>query len=61
MPKLPKGSQEAKDYMKSIREMKKTTSNIKYETFKVKKSQKNITMDLEKDTQRLPSGDTIVK
>jgi hypothetical protein len=61
MPKLPKGSQEAKDYMKSIREMKKTTSNIKYETFKGKKSQKNITMDLEKDTQRLPSGDTIVK
>lgn len=61
MPKFPKGSQEAKDYMKSIREMRKTTSNIKYETFKGKKSQKNITMDLEKDIETLPSGEKVIK
>ena len=61
MYNLPKGSQEEKDYMKSIREMKKTTSNIKYETFKGKKSQKNITMDLEKDIETLPSGEKVIK
>lgn len=58
---LKKGSQEARDYMKSIREMKKTTSNIKYETNKGKKTQKNIIMDLEKETETLPSGDKIIK
>lgn len=61
MPKFPKGSQEAKDYMKSIREMKTTNTNIKYETAKGKKSQKNITINLEKDTERLPNGDQIIK
>ena len=61
MPKFEKGSQEAKDYMKSIREKRQTTSNIKYETFKGKKTQKNITMDLDKETEILPSGEKIVK
>lgn len=61
MPKLQKGSQEAKDYMKSIREQRKTTSNINYETAKGKKSKKNITMDLDKEIETLPSGEKIIK
>lgn len=61
MPKFPKGSQEAKDYMKSIREKRTTTSNIDYESFKGKKSKKNITLNLEKDIETLPSGEKIIK
>jgi len=61
MPKLQKGSQEAKDYMKMIREKKTSNSNISYETFKGKKSKKNITMDLERDIETLPSGEQIIK
>lgn len=61
MPKFPKGSQEAKDHMKSIREKRITTSDINYETFKGKKSKKNITLNLEKDTETLPSGEKIIK
>jgi len=61
MPKFQKGSQEAKDYMKSIREKRTTTSNIDYETFKGKKSKKNITLNLEKEIDTLPSGEKVVK
>lgn len=61
MPKFPKGSQEAKDFMKSIREKRTTISDINYETFKGKKSKKNITLNLEKDIETLPSGEKIIK
>lgn len=61
MPKFPKGSQEAKDFMKSIREKRTTISDINYETFNGKKSKKNITLNLEKDIETLPSGEKIIK
>jgi hypothetical protein len=55
MPRFAKGSQEARDYMKSIREKKTTTSTIEYETSSGKKSKKNITINLDKHTEHVPS------
>jgi len=51
MPKLQKGSQEAKDYMKVIREQRTTKKKIDYETDSGEKTQKNIIIDLDKKTQ----------
>ena len=50
-----------KDPIKSIREKKKTVSEIDYETVKGKKTKKNITLDLDKDMETLPNGETVVK
>ena len=61
MPRLEKGSQEARDYMKSIREKKTTTSTTNYESAKGKKSQKNIVINLDREVEQLPSGEKIVK
>jgi hypothetical protein len=61
MPRLEKGSQEAKDYMRMIREKKTTTSTTNYETSKGKKSQKNIVINFDKEVETLPSGEKIVK
>ncbi len=61
MPKFAKGSQEARDYMKSIREKKTTTSTTNYETSSGKKSKKNIVINLDREVEQLPSGEKIVK
>jgi len=52
MPKLQKGSQEAKDYMKVVREQRTTKKKIDYETDSGEKTQKNIIIDLDKKTQK---------
>ncbi len=61
MPRLEKGSQEARDYMKSIREKRTTTSAINYETAQGKKTQKNIVINLDKEVDTLPNGERITK
>jgi len=61
MPRFTKGSQEAKDYMRMIREKKTTTSTTNYETAQGKKSQKNIVINLDREVETLPSGERIVK
>lgn len=61
MPKFEKGSAEAKEYMAKIREQRTTSSNFNYETNKGKKLNKNITMNLDKETEVLPNGERITK
>lgn len=57
MPKLVKGSQEAKDRMKLIREKKTTISDINYETNSGIKTNKKSSNTIERDTEILKNGE----
>ena len=61
MPRFEKGSQQANDYMRMIREKKKCITNVEYETASGEKKQKRFYTSNTKTTETLPNGDKIVK